>query len=65
MFLMGHHDAAFIRSADRLLFNVLWSAWILAGTLLEERDLSREFGAEYGSYAKNVPMLIPFLKRKR
>jgi len=27
-------------SADRLLFNVLWSAWIVAGAMLEEKDMN-------------------------
>jgi hypothetical protein len=26
-------------SADRLLFNLLWTVWIFVGTLLEEMDL--------------------------
>jgi protein-S-isoprenylcysteine O-methyltransferase Ste14 len=45
---------------DRLLFAVLWSAWIVAGTLLEERDLAAEFGADYCAYQEAVPMLIPW-----
>lgn len=45
---------------DRLLFAVLWSAWIVAGTLLEERDLAAEFGAGYRDYQRAVPMLIPW-----
>lgn len=45
---------------DRLLFAVLWSAWIVAGTLLEERDLAAEFGADYRAYQQAVPMLIPW-----
>jgi len=47
-------------SADRLLFNIMWSAWIVIGASLEERDLAREFGSAYRDYQKNVPMLIPF-----
>lgn len=45
---------------DRLLFAVLWSAWIVAGTLLEERDLAAEFGPDYRAYQKAVPMLVPW-----
>jgi protein-S-isoprenylcysteine O-methyltransferase Ste14 len=45
---------------DRLLFAVLWSAWIAAGTLLEERDLVAEFGADYRAYQRAVPMLVPW-----
>jgi methanethiol S-methyltransferase len=47
-------------SADRLLFNVIWSAWIVTGTFLEERDLVRDFGKNYQEYQKAVPMLIPW-----
>jgi protein-S-isoprenylcysteine O-methyltransferase Ste14 len=44
---------------DRLLFNVLWTAWIVIGSYLEERDLIAEFGEPYRKYQENVPMLIP------
>ena len=44
---------------DRLLYNVLWSAWVVIGTLLEERDLVQDFGEPYKSYQQEVPMLIP------
>ncbi len=46
-------------TADRLLFDGLWTAWIVVGTLLEERDLVAEFGDAYRSYRRSVPMLIP------
>lgn len=45
---------------DRLLFNILWSAWIIVGTLLEERDLVEQFGGAYRDYRQKVPMLFPF-----
>ncbi len=45
-------------TADRLLFNVLWSIWIYAGLLLEERDLVRQFGDEYREYRRRVPRLF-------
>ncbi len=45
---------------DRLLFNVLWTAWIYLGTVLEERDLVADFGDQYRSYQKEVPMLVPW-----
>lgn len=46
-------------STDRFLFNMLWTAWIVLGTMLEERDLRSEFGRTYREYQEAVPMLIP------
>jgi len=46
-------------SSDRLLFNVLWTLWIVVGSYLEERDLVAEFGERYRHYQKTVPMLFP------
>ena len=45
---------------DRLLFSLLWTAWILVGAVLEERDLVSEFGQAYRDYQRRVPMLIPW-----
>jgi hypothetical protein len=50
-------------AADRLLFNVLWTAWIVVGTVLEEADLTAEIGDAYRAYRRSVPMLIPWPKR--
>jgi protein-S-isoprenylcysteine O-methyltransferase Ste14 len=47
-------------SADRLLYNTLWTVWILIGSVLEERDLLAGFGEEYRHYQRKVPMLIPY-----
>jgi methanethiol S-methyltransferase len=46
-------------TADRLLFNLLWSAWMVAATHLEERDLVADFGQPYRDYQRRVPMLLP------
>lgn len=46
-------------TADRLLLDLLWSAWIVVGCRLEERDLSARFGEGYRSYQRDVPMLVP------
>jgi protein-S-isoprenylcysteine O-methyltransferase Ste14 len=46
-------------TADRLLFNILWTGWIVVGTVLEERDLADSFGKEYRIYQRQVPMLLP------
>jgi protein-S-isoprenylcysteine O-methyltransferase Ste14 len=48
-----------IMTTDRLLFNVLWTMWVVVGTVLEERDLVEDFGEAYRDYQSNVPMLIP------
>jgi protein-S-isoprenylcysteine O-methyltransferase Ste14 len=47
-------------SSDRLLFNLLWTLWIVLGTYFEERDLVAEFGEKYCHYQKTVPMLFPW-----
>jgi len=46
-------------TADRLLFNVLWTAWVFLGTVLEERDLVELFGQTYREYQRDVPMILP------
>ncbi len=48
-------------SAERLLFNMLFSIWIVVATRLEERDLLSELGQEYRDYQTKVPMLVPSL----
>jgi methanethiol S-methyltransferase len=50
-------------TADRLLFNLLWTAWIVVGTILEETDLVADFGEVYRDYQRRVPMLIPWRGR--
>lgn len=47
-------------TADRLLFNILWTGWIVVGTILEETDLLADFGDVYRDYQRKVPMLIPW-----
>jgi protein-S-isoprenylcysteine O-methyltransferase Ste14 len=49
-------------TADRLLFNVLFTVWIIAGTVLEEHDLVEIYGDGYREYQRSVPMLIPYRK---
>jgi protein-S-isoprenylcysteine O-methyltransferase Ste14 len=46
--------------ADGLLLSILWSGWIVAGTVLEERDLVEDFGDVYRRYQHQVPMLVPW-----
>jgi protein-S-isoprenylcysteine O-methyltransferase Ste14 len=52
-------------STDQLLFNVLWTLWIVVGTKLEERDLVADFGETYRRYRLSVPMLIPYPRLPR
>ena len=47
-------------TSDRLLFNVLWTFWIVIGSYLEEKDVVAEFGERYRDYQKTVPMLLPW-----
>lgn len=45
---------------DRLLLNLLFSVWVIAGTLLEERKLLATYGEDYRNYQSEVPMMIPW-----
>jgi protein-S-isoprenylcysteine O-methyltransferase Ste14 len=47
-------------SSDRLLFNLLWTFWVVMAAFLEERDLVVAFGDRYRNYQKIVPMLLPW-----
>ena len=48
-----------------LLFSAATTGYILIAIQLEERDLVREHGDTYKAYRRSVPMLIPFLRRRR
>jgi hypothetical protein len=45
---------------DRLLFNALWTVWVVLATFLEERDLVSHFGDSYVQYQREVPMIFPW-----
>jgi protein-S-isoprenylcysteine O-methyltransferase Ste14 len=47
-------------STDRLLFNIMWSVWIIIGAVLEENDLISQFGDTYREYKIFVPMFLPY-----
>jgi methanethiol S-methyltransferase len=46
-------------SPERIVFNILFTAWIAIGAVLEERGLVEEFGDAYRTYQRRVPMLLP------
>jgi methanethiol S-methyltransferase len=50
-------------TADRLLFNILWTVWIFVGAALEEADLLGDFDEKYKDYQSKVPMWIPWKRR--
>lgn len=52
-------------SLDRLVFNALFTAWIILGANLEERDLFAIFGQNYRDYQRLVPMFVPKLRASR
>jgi len=45
---------------DRLLFNGLWTVWVVVATFLEERDLVSHFGDSYVEYQRKVPRIFPW-----
>ena len=51
-------------TVTHLVFAAMASAYIVVGTLLEERDLKAAH-PEYADYARRVPRYIPGLKRSR
>lgn len=55
--LWSHHTL----TAGRLMFNLLFSAYALAGTWFEERDLIKLFGDKYLEYKRKVPAFVPRL----
>ena len=48
-----------------IVINTLLTIYVIIGTILEERKLVLEFGEAYNKYKREVPMIIPFLKKFR
>ena len=46
-----------------IYINIVLTIYIVIGTILEEKKLVLEFGDVYVKYQKDVPMLIPFIRR--
>ena len=43
-----------------ILVNIMLTAYLIAGTYLEEKKLIGEFGEKYMAYQKRVSMLLPY-----
>ncbi len=48
-----------------IVVNTVLTLYVLIGTMLEEKKLVIKFGDSYIKYQQEVPMLIPFTKRKK
>ena len=51
-------------TVGHLVFSITTTTYILVAIQLEERDLMAVHGDDYRTYRMQVPMLIPFLKKK-
>lgn len=55
-----------VMTVGHLVFSVVTTLYILVAVkFLEERDLRNHLGEQYAVYQKEVPMLIPFAKRRK
>lgn len=50
-------------TVGRLAIAAAWTAWMIVGAVLEERDLVADFDGAYRRYQRQVPMLIPWRGR--
>jgi protein-S-isoprenylcysteine O-methyltransferase Ste14 len=53
-----------VMTTTHLLFALLSTGYILIGIRLEEKDLVQAHGESYRQYRRQVPMLIPSLRRR-
>ena len=63
-FLIAFWSASTMTVAH-LLFAVLTSLYILTAIRFEEKDLIGHFGTKYIRYKSQIPMIIPFLRKKQ
>ena len=53
-----------IFTVSDIIVNIVLTIYIIIATRLEEKKLVLEFGDAYVKYQQEVPMLIPFIKKK-
>lgn len=54
-----------VMTAQWLLLTILSVIYFIVGALIEEQRLTAQFGDEYRRYQRDVPFMIPALKRLR
>ena len=52
-------------TVGHLVFAIGTTVYILLAIQIEERDLVKFHGGDYEEYRRRVPMLIPFLPKRR
>ena len=53
-----------VMTVAHFIFAILTTGYILTAIQLEEKDLQKLFGERYSNYRRQVPMIIPFTKKK-